>query len=212
MVLTEEPETGAGQGAPSPSHGLGGKGRAWLSKPKESSAVGLGRLAETGAEKSTDVSPGLAWREPRQTSLSGHSQEFCAFPCLYPHKPPCSDSQGREQDDKDRGLIQRASREYPARLKDTKDQTFAKENPQTLFQCKPAICPITSSSPSALLLTCSSLLAVRETRATVSSGWGNISRRILRRFQESICVPDKSCREGSYVFPSYSCLRQVYKA
>lgn len=77
MVLTEEPETGAGQGAPSPSHGLGGKGRAWLSKPKESSAVGLGRLAETGAEKSTDVSPGLAWREPRQTSLSGHSGILC---------------------------------------------------------------------------------------------------------------------------------------
>lgn len=119
MVLNEEPETGAGQGVPSPAHGLRGQGRALLSKPKESSAVGLGHLAETGAEKGTDVSLGLAWREPRQTSLSGHSQEFCGFPCLYPHKPPWSDSQGREQDDEGRGLIQRASREYPAPLKDT---------------------------------------------------------------------------------------------
>lgn len=91
MVLTAEPETGAGQGVPSPAHSLRGQERAWLSKPKESSAVGVGRLAETGAEKGTDVSPGLAWRDPRQTFLSGHSQEFCGFPCLYPRKPPWSD-------------------------------------------------------------------------------------------------------------------------
>ena len=103
---------------PSPSHGLRGKGKEWLSKPEESSAVGLGHPAETGAEESTHVSLGLAWREPRQTSLSGHSQEVCGFPCLYPSKPPWSDSQGRELDDKGRELIQRASREYPAHLED----------------------------------------------------------------------------------------------
>ena len=63
-----------------------------------------------------------------------------------------------------------------------KTRPLQKKIQQTFFQCKPGICPITSSSPSPLLLTCSSLLVVRETRATVSSGWGNISRRILRRF------------------------------
>lgn len=112
MVLTAEQERG-----PSPSHGLRGRGREQLSEPEESSAVGLGRPAETGAEKSTHVSPGLAWREPRQTSLSGHSQEVCDVPRLYPCKPPWSDSQGREQNDKGRELIQRASR-GPAGLKD----------------------------------------------------------------------------------------------
>lgn len=58
---------------------------------KRAQPSGVGRLAETRAEKGTDVSLGLAWREPRQTFLSGHSQEFCGFPCLYPRKPPWSD-------------------------------------------------------------------------------------------------------------------------
>lgn len=68
MVLTEEPETGAGQGAPSPSHGLGARGEHGYQSPKESSGVGLGRLAETGAEKSTDVS--RVWRGGPRADLS----------------------------------------------------------------------------------------------------------------------------------------------
>lgn len=60
MLVTPEPQTGVGQGAPSASHGLRGKGREQLSKPKESSAGGQGCPAETGAEKSSGVPPGLA--------------------------------------------------------------------------------------------------------------------------------------------------------
>ena len=51
-----------------------------------------------------------------------------------------------------------------------KTRPLQKKIQQTFFQCKPGTCPITSSSPSPLLLTFSCLLAVRETRATVLDG------------------------------------------
>ena len=84
QVMLSVPELETREAVSSPLVDLRGQGREQLPKPRESSGVEEGCLAETGAEKSSGVSPGLAWREPNRP-LSFCPQESRWFPSAHPY-------------------------------------------------------------------------------------------------------------------------------